>query len=125
MRWLALWCIGTGRTDELPHTSRAWITSSSESWASYPTIRLLLLVRKKIGVVDARNSLEIKGLSASACKKKGIPSTVLRTPVPALGERERPKARRNVAWVSSRFPFGKTAADTVLSTRMKSPGFER
>ncbi len=43
-----------------------------------------------MGLVDIAKSSEIKGFSASACKKKGSSSTVERTPVPAFGERDRP-----------------------------------
>ena len=57
------------------------------SSASYPTDRLPFLEWKKTGVVDSRRASEQKGLRASACKKNGTPSTVLNTPVPALGDR--------------------------------------
>lgn len=46
-----------------------------------------------MGVVDIINSSVINGLSNSACKKKGVPSTVLKTPVPPFGDRDLPIAR--------------------------------
>lgn len=66
--------------------------------------------------VDASKSSEINGLSTSACKKNGMPSTVVKTPVPAFGERDRPKARRKVACVSSRLWFGRTAAAIMVTS---------
>lgn len=74
-----------------------------------------------MGVVDSSNPSEIKGLSASACKKKGIPSTVLSTPVPAFGDRDRPIVLKKVACVITRFPFGSTAPNKVLSPILKGP----
>ena len=82
-----------------------------------------LHARKKMGVVDSSKSSVRKGLRTSACKKKGIPSTVVKTPVPAFGDRDRPSARKNVAWVSKRFPFGKTAAAIETLAILKAPSW--
>jgi hypothetical protein len=45
-----------------------------------------------MGVVDNRKSSVTKGLSTSALKKKGSPSTLTEPPVPALGVRDLPIA---------------------------------
>lgn len=69
--------------------------------ADRPTALLPFLLRKKMGVVDSRNSSEIKGFSASAWRNEGSSSTpVTSAPVPALGVLARPSARSTALWVS-------------------------
>src|SRR5581483_5583391 len=76
-----------------------------------------------MGLVDIANSSEIKGFSASACKKKGSSSTVERTPVPAFGERDLPSARRNAACVMIRVPLGRTAQAIDVPPSENSPSY--
>ena len=65
----------------------------------------------------------MKGLSTSACKKKGSPSTLDNPPVPAFGVRDRPSAFRNVPCASRRLPFWRTAAISRASPIWSGPSW--
>lgn len=51
-------------------------------------------------LVDSSKSSSMNGFRALACRKEGSSSTADRTPVPALGDLDRARARRNEAWAS-------------------------